>query len=120
MAWIIGAGSLIAIFCIGLSIYLCIARKRQLRNNPRNDYEFELLEEDEADGLKSNEKGTQARRTRGGELYDAFAGASDDEEEFDEYRDRSAERLTAGDDEDDQYVVGEESEDGASDAGNNH
>jgi kexin len=110
--WVIGAASLIAVFCIGLGIYFCIARKRQLRNNPRNSYEFELLDDEEGDGLNSGEKNKQARRTRGGELYDAFAGASDDEEDFDEYRDRSAERLQVDqDDEEDQYIVGEESDD---------
>ncbi|OAQ57598.1 KEX1 protease precursor [Pochonia chlamydosporia 170] len=109
--WVVGAGSLIAVFCIGLGIYFCIARKRQLRNNSRNNYDFELLDEEEGDGLNSQEKNGQGRRTRGGELYDAFAGASDDEEEFDEYRDRSAERLASNEDEDNQYVVGEESDD---------
>lgn len=109
--WVAGSGVVIAVFCIGLGVYLCIARKRQRRNNPRNNYEFELLDEEEGDGLNNGEKGAQGRRTRGGELYDAFAGASDDEEDFDEYRDRSAERLADNANEEDQYVIGEESDD---------
>jgi len=110
--WIIGAASLIGVFCLGIGIYIWVARRRRLRNNPRNNYEFELLDEGEGDGLNSGEKGPGGRRTRGGELYDAFAGGSEDEEGFDEYRDRSAERLTREMDlEGDQYVVGDESDD---------
>ncbi|KAG5982299.1 hypothetical protein E4U43_006462, partial [Claviceps pusilla] len=110
--WIIGAASLIGIFCLGIGIYIWVARRRRLRNNPRNTYEFELLDEEEGDGLKNGEKGPGGRRTRGGELYDAFAGGSEDEDGFDEYRDRSTERLTRElEEEGDQYVVGEESDD---------
>ncbi|KAG6058548.1 hypothetical protein E4U17_007920 [Claviceps sp. LM77 group G4] len=122
--WIIGAASLIGIFCLGIGIYIWVARRRRLRNNSRNTYEFELLDEEEGDGLTANnasgEKGAGGRRTRGGELYDAFAGGSEDEQDFDDvYKDdsRSAERLTRGEhDEDeeqeqDEYVVGEESDD---------
>lgn len=119
--WIYGAIGFIAAFGIGLGVYLWIARRRRLRNDPRNTYEFEMLDEEEGEGLNKGEKGAtganKARRTRGGELYDAFAGGSDeedddddDDDEFDAYRDRSAERL-AGITEEDQYVVGEESDD---------
>lgn len=113
--WIYGAIGLIAAFCCGLGIYLWIARRR-LRNNSRNNYEFELLDEEETEGLNSAEKGPNAgkktRRTRGGELYDAFAGGSDDEDEFDEYRDRSADRLAGHNpDEPEHYAVGEDSDD---------
>ncbi|KAG5933840.1 hypothetical protein E4U59_006598 [Claviceps monticola] len=122
--WIIGAASLIGIFCLGIGIYIWVARRRRLRNNPRNTYEFELLDEEEGDGLTANnasgEKGAGGRRTRGGELYDAFAGGSEDEQEFEDvYKDssRSAERLTRGrhdeneEEEEEEYVVGEESDD---------
>ncbi|KAM0524079.1 hypothetical protein ACHAPE_001334 [Trichoderma viride] len=115
--WIYAALGLIVAFCCGLGIYLWIARRRRLRNNPRNNYEFELLDEEETEGLNSAEKGAnggkKTRRTRGGELYDAFAGGSDDDDEFDEYRDRSASRLAGHnpDDEPEHYVVGEESDD---------
>jgi len=80
-----------------------MARRKRLRNSARDDYEFELLDEEEAEGLNSGEKKGAAgkkggRRTRGGELYDAFAGGSDDEDdEFgaDEYRDRTEEMSGA-------------------------
>ncbi|KAK4680797.1 pheromone processing endoprotease [Podospora pseudoanserina] len=89
--WIYGSLVLIVLFCSGLGIYFYLARRKRLRNNPRNEYEFELLDEEEAEGLAGNnsEKGVVAAgaggrkgRTRGGELYDAFAGGSDDEDEF--------------------------------------
>ncbi|KAJ6436048.1 subtilisin like protease [Purpureocillium lavendulum] len=111
--WIGGALGLIIVFCIGLGVYLWVARRRRLRNSPRDDYEFELLDEEERDGLNPEQAaaaGKKGRRTRGGELYDAFAMGSDDDDEFDDYHDRSAERL-AGVDEADQYVVGEETDD---------
>ncbi|WKT46738.1 Peptidase S8, subtilisin-related [Fusarium oxysporum f. sp. vasinfectum] len=86
--WIYGAVGLIAAFCIGLGIYFWIARRRRLRNTSHNNYEFELIDEEEAEGLRAGEKaaGGKARRTRGGELYDAFAEGSDDEQ-FEDYRD---------------------------------
>ncbi|KAK0618528.1 peptidase S8/S53 domain-containing protein [Bombardia bombarda] len=100
-AWIYGALALIVIFCSSLGVYFYIARRKRLRNNPRDDYEFELIDETEAEGLAGDgaEKrglvtGKKGRRTRGGELYDAFAGGSDDEDDEDEdgpvnqYRDR--------------------------------
>ncbi|OTA06174.1 Kex2 protease [Trichoderma parareesei] len=122
--WIYGAMGLIAAFCCGLGVYLWIARRRRLRNNPRNNYEFELLDEEETEGLNSAEKGPggagkKSRRTRGGELYDAFAGGSDDDDEFDQYRDRAADRLAGHNPDDEQhpgrYVVGEEDDDDVSD-----
>ncbi|CCT65047.1 probable Kex protein [Fusarium fujikuroi] len=110
--WIYGAVGLIAAFCIGLGIYFWIARRRRLRNTSHNNYEFELIDEEEAEGLRAGEKaaGGKARRTRGGELYDAFAEGSDDEQ-FEDYRDdreQSRDRL-AGDDTQ-HYAVGEDSE----------
>lgn len=118
--WIYGAVGLIGAFCCGLGIFFWIARRRRLRNDTRNNYEFELLDEEEGEGLNGGEKGAagKGRRTRGGELYDAFAGGSDDEDDdFDEYRDRSAERLARqldgdflDDEEEEQHVVGEESD----------
>lgn len=131
-AWIYGSLGLIIVFCSGLGIYLYMARRRRLRNSPRDDYEFELLDEEEAEGLASGEKNTLAgagkrtRRTRGGELYDAFAGGSDDEDEelrqaggyHDREDSRSSSDLAAkekralgGDDEEDHHVLGSDSED---------
>ncbi|KAH7001159.1 peptidase S8/S53 domain-containing protein [Ilyonectria destructans] len=116
--WVYGAIGLISAFCCGLGIYFWIARRRRLRNDSRNNYEFELIDEEEAEGLNPGEKGAaggkKARRTRGGELYDAFAEGSDDDQ-FEDYRDRerSNDRLPRDDSE--QYVVGDESDDDSGD-----
>lgn len=84
LAWIYGAMGLIVLFMVGLGIWWYVMRRRRLRNSPRDAYEFELLNEEEgerlAGGGAAGEKNGQ-RRTRGGELYDAFAGGSDDEDE---------------------------------------
>ncbi|KAL5606406.1 hypothetical protein BROUX41_002823 [Berkeleyomyces rouxiae] len=116
--WIIGASTLIVAFCAGLGIYFFMARRKRLANDSRNAYEFEPLQavSDDPNGI---EKGTSGRgaagapgRTRGGELYDAFAGGSDDEDDGfnDGYHDqpqRGARALgdeplhTIGDDDDD-------------------
>ena len=96
--WIYGSAALILTFCIGLAIYFYLARRKRLMNNPRDEWEFDLLEEDEALGLTSRgRKGTRGKggKRRAGELYDAFAarsesesddgrGYEDDEEEEDE------------------------------------
>ncbi|KAI1081916.1 peptidase S8/S53 domain-containing protein, partial [Whalleya microplaca] len=83
-AWIYGALGLIVAFCAGLGAWFWFVRRKRLRNNPRGDYEFELLNDEEVDGLDGAgvEKGGQKRR--GGELYDAFAGGSEDEENDDD------------------------------------
>ncbi|KAK3983942.1 putative KEX1 protease precursor [Cladorrhinum sp. PSN332] len=83
--WIYGSLVLIVLFCSGLGVYLYLARRKRLRNNPRNDYEFALLDEEEGEGLAGGaageKRGLAAKKTRGGELYDAFAGGSDDEDD---------------------------------------
>lgn len=54
-------------------------RRKRLRNNPRDDYEFEVLDtEEETRGLNIDASGKKVKR-RAGELYDAFAGESDEE-----------------------------------------
>ncbi|KAK1755080.1 peptidase S8/S53 domain-containing protein [Echria macrotheca] len=137
-AWIYGALALIVVFCCGLGIYLWIARRRRLRNNARDNYEFELLDEEEAEGLATGEKrgaagggvggkGGKAGKTRGGELYDAFAGGSDDEDdEFGGYRDRPVDEVSprvsekrerhGGSDEDEEeeghHVIGDDDSEG--------
>ncbi|KAG9233553.1 peptidase S8/S53 domain-containing protein [Amylocarpus encephaloides] len=82
--WIYAAAALIIIFCMGMGVYLFVARRERLRNNPRDEWEFDLLEEDEAEGLngggKMNRKGG---KRRAGELYDAFAAGSEDESDGD-------------------------------------
>lgn len=88
--WIYGSLGLIAVFCISLSVYLWWARRKRLQNNPRSEYEFELVDgaedDDGAAGALSGRKG----KRRAGELYDAFAGESDEDlfsESDDGYRD---------------------------------
>lgn len=139
--WIYSALGLIVVFCSGLGIYFWMARRKRLRNNPRGDYEFELLDEEEAEGLASGEKvgaaGKQNRKTRGGELYDAFAGGSDDEDDDfaigDQYHDRADEisprvsekqglhgRGDGDDDDDDEaehHVVGDDDDEEEEDEG---
>jgi kexin len=80
--WIYGSIGLIVVFCIGLGAYFLVQRRKRLRNNPRDTYEFEMVgdvDEDEQQGLTSRKGRGSGRAKRGGELYDAFAGESDDE-----------------------------------------
>ncbi|KAJ9246991.1 hypothetical protein DTO207G8_8451 [Paecilomyces variotii] len=91
--WIYASLGLIVIFCAALGIYFYVQRRKRLRNNPRDDYEFEMIEED--DDNQALTGGSGAKRRRGGELYNAFAGESDEEllsDDGDEgpYRDRTA------------------------------
>lgn len=132
-AWIYASIALILAFCGGLGIYLYLARRRRLRNSPRDSYEFELLDEEEAEGLTAggeklsgaNAGATRGeggrKRTRGGELYDAFAGGSDEEDEDGFYHD-NAEAGSSGSehgamrekralDDEEQHVLGSDSED---------
>jgi kexin len=109
--WIYGSLALIAIFCSGLGIYFYLARRRRLRNISRDNYEFDLVADEEAEGLtQGGVPGENGRRTkrRAGELYDAFAAGSEDEEDGfsgDEgkvYRDDDGAQHVIGDDEDDE------------------
>lgn len=76
--WIYGAVVIIIIFCAGLGAYFFVQRRRKNRLN-RDDYEFEVVEDDDATtGLNGGAHGKRQKR-RGGELYDAFAGESDEE-----------------------------------------
>ena len=80
--WIYGSIVLIVVFCVGLGAYFLIQRRKRLRNDPRDAYEFEMVgdaDEDEQRGLTSRGGRSKGRAKRGGELYDAFAGESDDE-----------------------------------------
>ena len=86
--WIYGAIAIIVLFCAGLGSYFVIQRRRRNRIN-RDDYEFEMVEEDDVTtGLNGGAHGKRQKR-RGGELYDAFAGESDEEllSEEEGYRD---------------------------------
>ena len=74
--WIYGALGIILLFCIGLGTYLFIQRRKR-RRSEREDYEFEeLLDED-----NNGDAGGRHTKRRAGELYDAFAGGSEDEDE---------------------------------------
>lgn len=95
-AWIYGSAALIILFCTSLGIYLFVQRRRRLKNNPRDNYEFAMLDDqEETDGmLAAGSK--RGRRRRAGELYDAFAGESDEElfsDEDGEYRDADEENF---------------------------
>ncbi|KAH7123892.1 peptidase S8/S53 domain-containing protein [Dendryphion nanum] len=84
--WIYGALGLILVFCISLAIYLYLARRKRLQSS-RDNYEFEMLDDaDDDEGgartgmLNGAAAGTRGKRARrGGELYDAFAGESDED-----------------------------------------
>ena len=93
--WIYGAATIIVLFCIGLGAYFIMARRKRLRNNPRDDYEFEMLEDAEDQERMLN--GRRGRK-RAGELYDAFAGESDEElisDEEEEYHDEKEDDAEA-------------------------
>ena len=114
--WIYGAAALILIFCVGLGVYLYMARRKRLRNNPRDEWEFDLIEDEEAEGLRGQGRvASGARRgskRRAGELYDAFAAGSEDESELDEeYLDEGGEaekRLYDDTDDEPHHVIGDD------------
>jgi kexin len=98
--WIYGSIGLILVFCASLAAYLYLARRKRLRSS-RDNYEFEMLDDadDDEDGARTGmlsgaAGGKKGRARRGGELYDAFAGESDEdllsdtEDEEGPYRDR--------------------------------
>jgi len=125
--WIYGAAALIIIFCSGLGIYLFLARRKRLRNNPRDEWEFDLLEEDEAEGLNGSGKtGKKGTKRRAGELYDAFAAGSEDESDGeyvdgDEGGDEREKKLYEESDDEGRHVIGsddDEDDDDAVEGGN--
>jgi kexin len=82
--WIYAALSLILLFVIALAAYYCVQRRRRLRN-ARDEYAFEMVGgDDEYDldgsvGVRGTTRSARRRGRRAGELYDAFAGESDEE-----------------------------------------
>lgn len=77
--WIYGALAIIVLFCAGLGTYFFVQKRRRIRNS-RDAYEFDVLDDADAGaGLAGASSGRRPRR-RAGELYDAFAGESDEEE----------------------------------------
>jgi kexin len=90
-----------------------------------------MLNDEETDGLNDEDAekaaaARKARRTRGGELYDAFAGESDEEDNFERYTDRtqnqqagsSSERLP-GERGGDQFALGGDEDDSDDDESHN-
>ena len=87
--WIYGAFAIIVLFCAGLGTYFLVQRRKR-RRSEREDYEFEVL--DDEDVTLNGGVGGKKKGRRAGELYDAFAGESDEEgllsdEDEEEYRD---------------------------------
>jgi kexin len=76
--WIYITIAVILIFCGGLGIFFCILRRRRARTS-RADYEFEMLDDHDAAGAGQPLSGGGRPKRRAGELYDAFAGESDEE-----------------------------------------
>lgn len=116
--WIYGASGLILVFCAGLGIYLFIARRRRLRNNPRDEWEFDLIEDEEGENLNGQTRAAGAKKgskRRAGELYDAFAAGSEDESDLEEeYLDEGGEaekRLYDDTDEEPHHVIGDDEDD---------
>ena len=76
--WIYGALAIIVLFCAGLGVYLFLQRRKRKRNrSEREDYEFEELLDEDTTGVA----GGKRTKRRAGELYDAFAGGSEEEDE---------------------------------------
>ncbi|KAF2750813.1 KEX1 protease precursor [Sporormia fimetaria CBS 119925] len=83
--WIYGSIGLIIVFCASLATYMYLARRKRLRST-RDSYEFEMLDDADNDddgagaGMLNGAGGRKkGRAKRGGELYDAFAGESDED-----------------------------------------
>ncbi|KIW01012.1 uncharacterized protein PV09_07529 [Verruconis gallopava] len=81
--WIYGSLTIIVLFITSLLIYLYVQRRKRLAANPRDGYEFEMInDDDELDALASKMAGSKRKSRRAGELYDAFAGESDEDSLF--------------------------------------
>jgi kexin len=79
--WIWGAAGLIGVFGVTIGVYIWRARRAaRAADVARDSYEFELLNEDAEKNGGAGAGGDGRRRPRGGELYDAFADGSDDDD----------------------------------------
>ena len=76
--WIYGAATVIVLFCIALGVFFFVWRRRRARTTGP-DYEFEMLDDQDAGAGAPLSGGKRRTKRRGGELYDAFAGESDEE-----------------------------------------
>lgn len=75
--WIYASFAMIIVFFIGLGVYFQLQRIKRRRTNPNDDYEFEMIEDEEE--MQPMTGGAGRTQRRGGELYNAFAGESDEE-----------------------------------------
>ena len=91
--WIYGSATIIIIFCAALGAYFYVQRRKRIRSS-RDEYEFDVLDDDDDHtAMKGGKDGNRVKK-RAGELYDAFAGESDEEEllssdEDEPYRDEA-------------------------------
>ena len=73
--WIYVALGIIVLFCLALGTYFMIQRRKRTRSE-REDYEFEELLDADMNGITAEKR----TKRRAGELYDAFAGGSEEED----------------------------------------
>lgn len=106
--WIYGSFAIIVLFCAGIGTYLYLARRRRKRNNVRDDYEFEVLDDRDGEGDTGGFGGRKGGKRRAGELYDAFAEESDEElfsGDDEKYKDEDEDRLEHPEGVDDQAGI---------------
>ena len=77
--WIYGAAVTIVLFCIALGAFFYVWRRRRRTRINGADYEFEILDDHDAAADVPLNAGGRRIKKRAGELYDAFAGESDEE-----------------------------------------
>ncbi|CAI7580985.1 hypothetical protein PCG10_010511 [Penicillium crustosum] len=75
--WIYASLAMIITFFIGLGVYFQLQRIKRRRTTAHDDYEFEMIEDEDEMQPMTGASGRTQRR--GGELYNAFAGESDEE-----------------------------------------
>lgn len=75
--WIYASLAMIIVFFIGLGVYFQLQRVKRRRTSAQDDYDFEMIEDE--DEMHPMTGGTGRTQRRGGELYNAFAGESDEE-----------------------------------------
>ncbi|CDM37937.1 hypothetical protein DTO013E5_7217 [Penicillium roqueforti] len=75
--WIYASMAMIVTFFIGLGVYFQLQRVKRRRTTAHDDYEFEMIEDEDEMQPMTGASGRTQRR--GGELYNAFAGESDEE-----------------------------------------
>lgn len=92
--WIYGAVAIIVLFCVGLGAYIFIQRRKRNRLN-RDSYEFEMVDDDDIHGGGNGGARGKRQKRRGGELYDAFAGESDEDGLLSASEDQDAEDYRA-------------------------